>query len=58
MQARYLAGDYAAAADALSKAQPPVDNTYDSRVWFYGALSYAALGIPRLLMKNSGISTL
>jgi PAS domain S-box-containing protein len=46
MQARYLAGDYAAAADALSKAQPLVGITPTyfeaAEFWFYGALSYAA----------------
>jgi tetratricopeptide (TPR) repeat protein len=47
MQARYLAGDYAAAADALSKAQPlggdPFSQHFEAaEFWFYGALSHAA----------------
>ena len=47
MQARYLAGDYAAAADALSKAQPLGDDPFSqhfeaAEFWFYGALSRAA----------------
>jgi tetratricopeptide (TPR) repeat protein len=46
MQARYLAGDYAAAADALSKAQPLAGITpahfEEAEFWFYGALSHAA----------------
>jgi PAS domain S-box-containing protein len=47
MQARYLAGDYAAAADALSKAQPlggaPFSPHFEgAEFWFYGALSHAA----------------
>src|SRR5229473_1130799 len=46
MQARYLAGDYAAAADASSKAQPLVGITPSyfegAEFWFYGALSHAA----------------
>jgi PAS domain S-box-containing protein len=46
MQARYLAGDYAAAADASSKAQPLVGlapaHFEEVEFWFYGALSHAA----------------
>src|SRR6202049_4932348 len=47
IQARYLAGDYAAAADALSKAQPlggdPFSQHFEAaEFWFYGALSHAA----------------
>src|SRR5216684_4280139 len=46
MQARYLAGDYAAAADASSKAQPLVgiapSHFEAAEFWFYGALSHAA----------------
>jgi PAS domain S-box-containing protein len=46
MQARYLACDYAAAADASSKAQPLVGITpahfEEAEFGFYGALSHAA----------------
>src|ERR1700730_13126602 len=47
MQARYLAGEYAAAADSLSKAQPlggdPFSQHFEAaEFWFYGALSHAA----------------
>jgi len=47
MQARYLAGDYGAAADALSKAQPlggdPFSQHFEAAEFcFYGALSHAA----------------
>jgi signal transduction histidine kinase len=47
MQARYLAGEYAAAADALSKVQPlggdPFSQHFEgAEFWFYGALSHAA----------------
>jgi PAS domain S-box-containing protein len=46
MQARYLAGDYAAAVDALSKAQPLVgiapSQFETAEFWSYGALSHAA----------------
>src|SRR5258708_31300805 len=46
MQARYLAGDYAAAADASSKAQPLVGITpahfEEAEFCFYGALSHSA----------------
>jgi len=47
IQARYLAGEYAAAADALSKAQPlggdPFSQHFEAaEFWFYGALSHAA----------------
>jgi len=46
MHARYLAGDYAAAVDASSKAQPLLgiapSHFETVEFWFYGALSYAA----------------
>jgi predicted ATPase len=62
MQARYLAGDYAAAADASSKAQPLVGitPTYFEAAEFGSMARFRTrhLGIPRLLRKNSGISTL
>jgi PAS domain S-box-containing protein len=44
MQASYLAGDYAAAVVAASKAQPLLGISHSDTVefWFYGALSHAA----------------
>jgi len=44
MQASYLAGDYAAAVVASSKAQPLLGISHSDTVefWFYGALSHAA----------------
>jgi hypothetical protein len=44
MQARYLAGDYAAAVAASSKAQPLLGISHSDTVefWFYGPLSHAA----------------
>jgi hypothetical protein len=59
IQARYLAGDYAAAADALSKAQPWAATPFPSISKQQSFASMARfrtlhLGIPRLRMKNSG----